>query len=78
MNKAKLVIGRLWNNPEIYTQVTDEKIEMQISLEDYHKALVAEMGSPALVMTKDGLLERMEAASERVLTEVKTASSEIV
>jgi hypothetical protein len=56
----------------------DEKIELALSVEDFIRALVAEAGSPAFVMTKSGLAERLLAALPEVFAEVKRSSVEVV
>lgn len=78
MKRSKVVVGRKWNNPQIYTHVDSEKIEMQISVEDFLTALVEEMGSPAMVMTRAALRARLAAAAKQVLEEVKRVSREVV
>lgn len=76
--RERFVIGRKWNNPSIYTYVNAEQIEMQLDLADFINALVEEAGSPALTMTKSGLKAKLLEAAEKVCTEVKKASREVV
>lgn len=46
-NKFKVVIGRKWNNPEIYTTLTSEGICLGVSPDNLVKALVREVVDPA-------------------------------
>jgi hypothetical protein len=78
MNKAKIVVGRKWNNPEIYVKVTDNEIDMAVNSADFINALVEELGSPALIMTKEGLKARLRDAFTKVLSEIKTASIKVM
>ena len=78
MTSSKVVIGRKWSNPQIYAYVDGDKIEMQISLEDFLTGLVDEIGSPATLLTKAALKARVLAASRAVVEEVKKASLEVV
>ena len=76
--KYKVVVGRKWNNPEVYTQLCDEKIELAISIENFVLALAAEIKSPAFILTKAGLAHELSAAIPKVLSEVKKSSVEVV
>lgn len=76
--RSKVVIGRKWNNPNIYTYIDVNKIELDISLKDFIHALAEEIGNPALCMTKAQLEKRMQTALDKVLSEVKKVSTEVV
>jgi hypothetical protein len=76
--RDRVVVGRKWNNPNIYTLVESERIEMRILLDDFINALAVEMGSPAFLMTKAGLKERLKLAATAALDEIKKASAQVV
>lgn len=42
----KVTILRKWNNPKIEIQVTDDAIELSLSLEDFVRALTDEVAEP--------------------------------
>lgn len=77
-SSGKVVTGRKWTNPEIYAEISSDGVRMEISLEDFLLALSAEMGSPLFLLTADALRKRIEEASARVMSEVRTASKEVV
>ncbi len=76
--RTKVVIGRKWNRPEIYTHLSTEKIELAVSLEDFVLALAAEIKRPAFIMSRSRLHTELLAAIPRVLSEVKKISAEVV
>ncbi len=76
--REKLVIGRKWNNPEIYTHIDVNKIELGISMENLVHALAQEVDKPALIMTKAQLEKRLQIAMTKVLSEIKRCSTEVV
>jgi hypothetical protein len=78
LKAEKVVIGRKWNNPSIYALVTDQRIELQVSLEDYLQALVIELGSPAFIFSKETLKAKIFEASQKVSEEIKKVSSKVV
>ncbi len=75
---SKVVISRKWNNPEISASVTNEKIELVMKLDDFVEALGRELGSPTWMFTQATLIEKLNAAYSRVMSEVKGASKEVV
>lgn len=40
-----VTISRMWNNPHIKTTISTDSISLEISLDDYLDALIAEIGS---------------------------------
>jgi len=74
--KEKFVIGRKWNNPQIYAFVTDEKIEMHIDLKDFIHALAQEIGS-SIFLTKKSFETKLTEAALKVTEEIKKASVEV-
>lgn len=76
--RDKIVIGRKWNNPKIYTVVNVDKIEMDIDLENFSHALAEEIGNPTFIMTKAQLEKKIHSAIKAVVSEIKTASREVI
>lgn len=76
--KNKVVVGRKWNNPEIYTHLSTEKIQLEISIEDFVLALANEIKRPAFILSRNGLNTELLAAIPKVLSEVKKTSVEVV
>ena len=51
---AKVVVGRKWHNPEIYTMLSLDKIEMTIDLNDLVRILVSELEKDVLAHAQSG------------------------
>lgn len=76
--KAKnltVVISRRWDNPTINVYLEKEEIKLEMSLDDYIKAILTEIGSPALVLTTAQLAAKMKTARAVVELEMKHAST---
>lgn len=73
---SKVVISRHWDNPEITVYVDDEKIEVRMSIEDFCKAVVAEISHPALTMTRSGLEKNVLKVINTVLDKAKQATAQ--
>ena len=73
-NKAMVVISRHWHGPEIKIAIDHEAIRLEISLEDFVKALVAEIRHPVTFFTRGGLEGNIVAAIDTVLAKAKEAS----
>lgn len=69
-----ITISRHWDNPAIKVWVNHEHIGLQVGIDDYLVALAAEIGNPAIVLTRAQLLTRMRAAAERVRLKVQESS----
>jgi hypothetical protein len=68
-------ISRYWSNPQIKVAVHLEGIALEITLEDFCKAVVAEMPHPATVMTRAKLESNVLTALQVALGKVKDASN---
>jgi len=63
---------------EIKAFVDSEKVGAEISLDDFLKALVEELGNPVMIMTKTQMLARMKQAADTALNEMKSATKFVV
>lgn len=75
---SKVVVSRKWGSPEITAFVSKEDVGASIRLEDFVKALAAEIGSPVLLVTKTGLEKALLAAHAAVVAEMKSATRFVV
>lgn len=78
MAKSIVTVSRLWNNPKILVQVTNEGIALTLMLDEFLNAMAAEMGNPTFLVTKAQLLAKMQAAASVVESGVKESSSAAV
>jgi hypothetical protein len=76
--KYKVVITRNWHQPEISMLVTDERIELWMDMDDFVRAVVAEVGNPTFMVTGKQLQARLAAAAETVLSGMKRETVKIV
>jgi len=70
-------ISRHWNSPEIQVSVYKEGIALEVSLEDFCKAVVAEIPAPLMTFKRATLEAQVIAALEAVLSKVKEASAHV-
>lgn len=68
-------ISRYWDNPEIKVAVHREGITIEISLEDFCRAVAQEVGSPTFLFKNETLQQRIVDAISPVLEKVKEASN---
>lgn len=73
-DKTKLIISRFWHHPEILVRVTNEKIGIELDIQDFFKIVVEEMGSPAMLFSQSALIEKLNKAMRAVEEKVKEAS----
>lgn len=64
-------ISRKWHFPEIAIKVTNHEIGIEMELADFIRALAAEIGNPAGILTRAQLLAKLEAAAELVTVSMK-------
>lgn len=74
---TKLVISRYWNNPVITVVIDSEKIEVQMRVEDFCKAIVAEIRHPSLIQSRAGLETKILGVLDTVLNKAKEATSQV-
>lgn len=77
-SKSIVTVSRKRGDMHIRAWVNDEEIGMSVWLVDYLKALAAEMGNPATLLTNAQLLKRIQEAAIRVESEVKLASVDLL
>lgn len=70
-------ISRHWDSPEIKVAVHRDGIAIEVSLEDFCKAVVAEIPHPALTMSRAKLESNVLSALAVVLGKVKEASAHV-
>ena len=78
MYRSLVTVTREWHNPQINIHVTHLDIKLDITLDDFLKAIVEEAGNPTMLLTKAQLLARLEKAAEVVVDKVKQESIKIV
>jgi hypothetical protein len=74
----RYAISRYWHQPQISVAITDAEIGLSMDLQDYLKALSAEIGSPAMLMTQAGLLKKMQDASVVVQFKTQEATRQVM
>ena len=74
----KLVISRYWHNPTISITVDTEGIELETSLEDVVKAVIAEIGSPLMITNTTQLEKKAVIALDTVVRKIKEASTQAI
>ena len=75
--KKTVVISRNWDNPKIEITITDAGISLEISLEDFCKAVVAEAKHPALTFTRQKLEDQIVGAIDLAVEKIKAASAQV-
>ena len=73
--KKTVHISRHWTNPAIQVTVCRDGIALEISLEDFCRAVVAELPHPAFTMTRAALEKNVVGAIEGTLNKVKEATA---
>lgn len=69
-----VVISRYWHSPAITVGIDQEKIRIELSLDDFCRALVQEIPHPAMCFSRQGLETNILAAMRTVLEKTKEAS----
>jgi len=69
---VRVVVGRKWHKPDIYTRLDKEGIDLQMELDDFVLALLDELGSPTMIKA------RVHQAVEKVVSGIKDVSREVV
>lgn len=76
--RTMLVISRHWDNPHISVSVSDERIALEMPVEDFIKALVKDAKHPIGVHTRKQLESELLKALEVVVPKIKEASAAVV
>lgn len=74
---TKLIISRYWNHPTITVRIDSQKIEVQMPVEDFCKAVVAEIRHPSFIQTRAGLEKQILDVLETVLNKAKEATAQV-
>jgi len=63
--KETVVVSKHWKNPDIKVSINDEGLTMQVSLDDFCRALAAELGvdPEAAVKSCATVIEKIKEAS---------------
>ena len=72
--KSKLVISKHWHEPEIELKFDADGFEINLTLEDFCRALVAEAPHPWSTFTRNKLENDIISAVDTVLTKAKEVS----
>ena len=73
-----VTITRYWHAPQIHLKVTDEKIGLDLPLEDFLKALKQEIGSVKLILRQATWDQQFDEAWRRTVEKVKEESVKIM
>ncbi len=65
--KTKVVMVRKWHEPKTKIKVTDEELSLEISLEDFIKAVKAEIGSVTWTFKSETFSKQIDEAVSRVI-----------
>ena len=71
--KSTVLVGRKWHHPEIKVVVSISGIGIQMQMDDFLKALLAEIGTNTvltpenLISAKDRVVDGMKKETSRVL-----------
>ena len=78
-DQDKIVIGRRWGPHTMYIRAVtnSEKIETSLPIEQFVRTIAHAMPSPLFMMTKAQMERALVDAVEKVLTEIKRASTEV-
>lgn len=69
-----IVISKHWHSPEIKVRVDAAGMEISTTLEDFVRALAAELPHPAKMLTRDRVTTQILAAIPKVLEKIKESS----
>ena len=75
--KTTLHISRHWHAPEIAITVYRDGIAIETSIEDFCKAIVAEISHPWKTVTRGGLEKNVLAVLEATLNKIKESSTHV-
>jgi hypothetical protein len=76
--RLQVVISRHWDRPQIEVTVNREKIAVVMDMQDFIKALAAEMPPTWKTLTKDRRDSALSAAYLKTIEKVKEATSAVM
>ena len=77
MSRKFFRVVRKWTEPKIEINLSAEAISLTIEMGEFADALCAEIGSPALLMSKAALREKVGEALQVVMDEMKSTTKGI-
>jgi hypothetical protein len=72
-----LTISKHWNHPQIEVDFSSKTISLRMKMADFKHALLEELGSPALMFTRDALSKAVDQAVETIVAKVKQESAKV-
>jgi hypothetical protein len=76
--KSRVCIRKKWGQPiETVVELYSNGITLTTTLDDFLFALVKEVGNPAMLLTNNGLLLKVQKAAEAAKLELQQASIEV-
>jgi len=75
--KEVLVISRHWDHPMITVRINSQKIEVEMDVKDFCKAVVAEIPHPFLTLTRSQLEKQVLKVLDTVLNKVKESTAHV-
>ena len=76
--RHKVVISRHWDNPQITVSVNKDKIEVFSDIDDFITALLEELGSPTLILTRNQLKQKLRLATVKVIEKTKLTTAQVM
>lgn len=67
----KIVVSRKWNNPNIEIFLNTTEVGARIELFKFLELLVLEIGNPTLLVTKSALSNKLQEATDKIVSELK-------
>lgn len=78
LEKHVVHISRKWNNPRIFIDVDNTGIDIKMDLDEFVSAILEEIGSPALTITRTQLKNKIKLAVEEVCLEMKKQTTPVM
>ena len=72
--KNIVTVTRYWHNPQIKTEVSIDKIQLGIDLDDFVVVLANEFKNITMTFTKNQFLEKLNQAKNKVIQKIKEES----
>ena len=72
--KTVITVSRKWGNPTIAAFVDTHEVGATMYLDEFIESLLAEVGSPTMIMTRAQLAAKVKAAASTVVDEMKRAT----
>jgi hypothetical protein len=74
----RVTISKKWHKPQITTVIDKVGISVSMSMDDFKKALLTEVGSVTWVFNNDTFASILEGAIGRVLYGIKEETTKVV